>query len=45
MVTHLSRRWNSFFENFLGTYQKLKEQGFLYYNGEVQILDDEEVLK
>ena len=44
-VSSLSLRWNSFFDNLLQIYQTLKEQGFLYYNGEVKILDQEEVSK
>jgi len=45
LVSLLSRRWNSFFDNLLDVHQKLKAQGFLYYNGKVKILNDEEVSK
>jgi len=44
-VSSLSQKWNSFIDNLLAVHKKLKEQGFLYYNGKVKILDQEEVSK
>jgi hypothetical protein len=35
-------RWNSFFENFVQTYEKLNELGLIYYNGKVTVVDRKE---
>jgi len=40
-VSSLYLTWNTFFDNLLKVYQKLKEQGFLYYNGTVQVLEQD----
>lgn len=40
MVTQLSIRWNILLDSLVYTSQKLKELGFIYYNGEVTQIEE-----
>lgn len=45
MVSSLSQIWNTFFDNLLDVYDRLKAHGFLYIDGEVKVLEEQEVSK
>ncbi len=41
MVQHIDLSWNHIEPSLVLMYQKLVELGFVYYNGEVQVLEPE----
>ncbi len=42
MVDNLDDGWNTIFQSLTRLYQKLKDLGFTYFEGQVSIIDIEE---
>ena len=45
LAGELARRWNQILPSFLATFEKLKNLGFTYYNGNVSVILPEKEVK